>query len=44
MLGPLFHEENGEETKEENLKYAKDFAEEIAASGDSSIEITYPEG
>ena len=43
MLGPLFEDETVE-PEEKTEKFAKDYAEEIAASGDSSIEITYPEG
>ena len=48
MLGPLYVDEEAEPPEEKTEKFAKDYAQEIAAIGEedeeSTINITYPEG
>ena len=47
ILGPLYEDEEAEPPEEKTEKFAKDYAQELAAIGEdeeSTIEIKYPEG
>jgi len=47
ILGPLYKDEEAEPPEEKTEKFAKDYAQELAAIGEdeeSTIEIKYPEG